>query len=146
MPIDRYVRALVVERMSRKDAVNLVRRSSGPDVAKLRAEREAINNEMISLAQQWVNMGMTPMQFKTANDKYKERLEHVEWQLMEATRQSVLGPLVGAANVAAVFDNMVLEQQRAVINELMQVTILRNKGHRGFRPESIQIDWRTPSQ
>jgi site-specific DNA recombinase len=142
-PVDAYIGALVVERLSRPDAVELLADTSRPDVSKLREEAVALRTRMDALAVEWADMGMTPSQFRTANDRLRGRLDAVEHQMADAGRVDVLGPLVRADEVQEAWDQLSTARQRAVVDLLMTVVLhAPGRGARTFRPESVEWAWR----
>ncbi len=143
-PIDELVERVAIGRLSRKDAIDLIASpQKGPDLRKLRAQRESLRQKAVELAEDWVEMGMTKAQFKAANDKLSEKLEKAEQALADAGKSSVLGPLIYAADVPAAWQALGLDQKRAAIRELMTVRIHpAGRGVRTFRPETVEIDWK----
>ncbi len=62
--------------------------------------------------------------------------------MANAGRVSVLGDLVTAYDVKAVWHDIGLDRRRAVIDALMTVTLLSpGRGARTFRPETVHIEW-----
>jgi hypothetical protein len=73
------------------------------------------------------------------------RLGEIEQMMADAGRVDALGPLVAAADVAAVWADLPLERRRAVVNALMVVWLQAvGRGVRTFRPSTVEIVWRDP--
>lgn len=145
--IDKFVEATIVERLSRKDAIGLLRaKHKIPDVEQLRTKANTLRTKMRMLALEFADDDdMTSAQFRTANERLKQRIAEIEQQLDEAGRVSVLADLIGVDDVQAAWDAMAddPDRQRAVIDAMMTVTLLPvGQGARKFDPESIRIDWK----
>jgi len=73
------------------------------------------------------------------------RLGEIEQLMADAGRVDVLGPLVGAADVAAVWTDLPLDRRRAVVDALMVVWLHAvGRGVRTFRPSTVEIVWQDP--
>jgi hypothetical protein len=144
-PVDELVAALVVARLSQPDAADLlVTREEGPDVGALREEATALRTRLGELADLFADGAITKAQFARGTDRTRQALQTAEERLADAGRVSVLGDLVAAGNVRAVWDRLDLDRRRAVIDALMTVTLLPpGRGARTFRPETVGITWRT---
>jgi len=72
------------------------------------------------------------------------RLDEIEADLERAGRENVLAPLVAAQHAAAVWDDLDLSRQRAVIKTLMTILLLSpgRGARRPFDPETVQVTWR----
>jgi site-specific DNA recombinase len=145
-PVDDLVAALVVARLSQPDAAELlIVTEDGPDVGAMREEATALRTRLGELADLFADGDITKAQFARGTDRTRQALMAVEERLADAGRVSVLGELVAAGNVAAVWDGLDLDRQRAVIDALMQVTLLSpGRGARTFRPETVRIQWKAP--
>lgn len=139
-----HVRGLVVERLSRPDAADLLSDPSEDDSVRVaRVQADAVRQRLEDLAT-GLEEGLLTL---NAVRKSSERL-HAELNALEATisagvRVDVLRPLVGAADVETAWNGYDLAQRRQVIDALMVITLLRpERGVRAFDPESVQIEWK----
>jgi len=153
LPVDEYVRDVVLERMSRPDAVALLSDNTRPDARKLRERAVALRARLDGLAAEFADAdpedpeAMTPREFRVAGDKLRQRLAEVEAQLADAGRVDVLGSLVHADDAARTWEDMSEARRRAIVDLLMTVTIHPpGKGVRTFRPESVGIEWKTDQE
>src|SRR3546814_859718 len=143
-PVEEYVSALVVARLSRPDARELLTRRDSPDVDQLQVEAVGIRERLNALAVDFADDVLTASQLRAATERLRSRLSDIEATIADAGRVDVLGDLVSAENVAAVWQNLTLERQRAVIDTLMRVTLHPpGRGVRTFRPETVGIEWVT---
>ncbi len=145
-PIDKLVTGLIIERLSRPDAVELLMvRGGGPDLTALREEATALRGRLDELADLFADGGITAAQLTRGTERTRSALQSVEERLADAGRVSVLADLVDADDVQAVWEAMEgdLDRRRAVIDTLMAVTLLTpGRGARAFRPETVVIDWK----
>jgi site-specific DNA recombinase len=133
-PMDDLVRRVVIEKLSRPDAADLIAApAKGYDVAALRAELATCRQRLDEIAADYEDDKMTRSQFLTRTDKRRAKMATIEAQLAEATEVSPLAPLIGAEDVAAAWDGLTMGQQRAVLQALVTITV-RPAG-RGRRPE-----------
>jgi site-specific DNA recombinase len=131
--MDKLARRLVIERMSRADAADLISTpADAVDVAGLRAELATCRARLDEIAADYEDDRITRSQFLTRTDKRRAKMGEIEAQLAAATEVSPLAPLVGADDVAAAWDGLTLGQQRAVIKALFTIAI--KPAGRGRRP------------
>lgn len=143
-PIEQYVEAVIVARLSRADARNLLTDKSKPDTAALRLEASGVRERLDALAVDFADGTLTSSQLRTATQRLRARLQAIESTLADAGRVDVLGALVGAEDVQAVWKGLTLARRRAVIDLLATVIIKPvGRGVRNFDPASVEIDWRT---
>jgi site-specific DNA recombinase len=146
--VEDFITDVVIRRLSRPDAVDLVAVSEGgPDVAALREEAAAIRKNLEEMAADRALGLVTRAQMLAATERGNARLDELGAELEEAARESVLAPLAAAENVAEIWDGLDLSRKRAVITTLMAVTLCSpGKGaRRGFDPATVQVTWRQPA-
>lgn len=140
-PVDEYVGDVVVARLSRPDARELLDDRERPDVAALRGEANAARERLLSVAVDFADGDLTAGQVRAVTERLQGRITDLETQIADAGRVDVLGPLVGDA--ARVWDGLDVDRRRAVVATLMTVTIhAPGRGVRTFRPETVGIEWR----
>jgi hypothetical protein len=145
-PRDELVAAVVVGRLSREDAAELLLAPGGGavDVGALREESLALRARLAELADLFADGAVTAAQLSRGTERARARLAVIEDEMADAGRVSVLGDLVTADDVQAVWHDLDLDRRRAVIDALMTVTLLSpGRGARTFRPETVHIEWRT---
>ena len=142
-PIEHFVSAVVVERLSRRDAANLVHDEKKPDIEAMRNEAVALRSRLDSLAVDFADGSLTPSQLRAATTRLRGLLKVVEERMADAGRVNVLSSLLAAADVQAAWDGLSTPRRRAVVDTLMVVTIHSpGRGVRTFRPETVGIEWR----
>lgn len=142
-PIDDYVTALVIARLARSDARELLTDEARPDVPALRQEANELRARLEEMAADFADdVEVSLAEYRVMTKRLREKLARVEDLLADAGRVDVLGELVSSEDVAATWEAMERPRQRAVISELVTVRVLTvGRGVRTFRPESIDVTW-----
>ena len=147
VPVEELITRLVVGRLSRADAADLVAvPENGPDVVALREEAAAIRRNLEEMAADRALGLITRPQMLAATERANLRLEEIGTELEHAARENVLAPLVAAENAADLWETLDISRKRAVIKTLMSIT-LHSPGRgarRGFDPATVKVAWRQP--
>ena len=142
--VDELVEGLVIARLSQPDAVELLSKREGPDVARLRAEAASIRERLDDLATGLEEGLLTMAAVRRSSDRLRQKLAEVEAAVDTATSADFLAPLVTAEDPAEVWHRADLQQKRAVIDALMTITLQRPKqGRNIFDPNSVTIEWKS---
>ena len=137
-PVDALVRAVVVKRLSRPDARELLV-DDKPDLEPVRREALALRARLDSLATEIADGELTPGQLRTATKRITEKLAAADAQLISVSRAPVLADLISAKDVGRAFDDLPLDRKRAVVTALVTVTVLPTGRGRKFDPESVRV-------
>lgn len=141
--IDEYVRGFAVRKLMAPSAIELLHTETGPDVDALRRRAQVLRVRLDTLAVEFADGDLTASQLRAATQRMRDQLRAVESELADAGRVNLFGDIVGAADVAAVWDSWDTDRQRAAVRALMNVRVLPvGRGIRTFRPESVEIGWR----
>lgn len=141
-PVEEFVSQVVIARLSRADARELLIKRPTVDTDALHVKAVGLRERLDSLAIEFADGDLTASQLRTATERIRSQLATVESELADAGRVDVLGDLVGADDVAAVWKSFTTERRRAVIQTLMRVTLHPpGRGTRTFRPETVGIEW-----
>jgi DNA invertase Pin-like site-specific DNA recombinase len=147
VPVEEFIEKLVIARLSRDDAADLVTvEDVGVDVAALREEAAAIRRNLEELAADRATGLISRAQMLKATEVGNARLAEIGTELDHASRENVLAPLVAAENAAAAWADLDLSRKRAAIKTLMVIT-LHSPGRgarRPFDPATVGVDWRQP--
>lgn len=142
-PIDELVSAVVIERLSRPDAVALLEDRTAPDIGVYRERADAIRHRLDDLATALADGLLTLPAVRRASGELKKELAKAEAQIASLSRADVLAPFVGGVDVRAAWEAADLGAKRAVIETLMTVTILKPlRGRQTFDPATLAIDWK----
>ncbi|MBB1482350.1 recombinase family protein [Tessaracoccus sp. MC1865] len=142
--VDAYVLAVVRERLSRPDLMELLSRPGDAEkLAALAARRTALQARLVTIEADYDAGLIDGRRFATASDKVRAELADVARdQAALVATEAGTGVLVSADPVAA-FDAAPLGIQQRLIDMLMKVTLLPGqRGRKGFDPESVRIEWR----
>lgn len=122
--VDQHVEDVIVERLSRDDAHDLL--LPGPDdvdVAGLQAQSEEIRRRMTDLAALFGGGQIDMVQFTQGTDTARAQLEGVTQQLARAATKDPLVDLVGAPDVRRAWKALELDRKRIVLRALITVTL-----------------------
>ncbi|MFF1321477.1 recombinase family protein [Streptomyces chartreusis] len=146
--VDQYVEDVIVERLSRDDAHDLLLPTAGDvDVSGLQAEAERIGRRMKDLGGLYGAGQLELGPFTEGMDAARGQLEGVMQQLARAATQDPLVDLVGAPDVRKAWKALELERKRNVLRALVEVTLKTPRQGRMpdggyFDYEAVQFDWK----
>ncbi|MCP3422738.1 recombinase family protein [Nocardioides pinisoli] len=144
-PVDEFVEAVVVERLSRPDAADLLRSSDTDELRGLQSRASGIRERLDDLATGLEEGILTLAAVRKSSARLKAELEATEAEIAAAVHTDALGPLVAAQDVVEAWSGLDIAQRRQVVDALMTVTLLKpESGRRDFDPETVRIGWRTP--
>ncbi len=142
-PVDEFVSAVVVARLSRPDAHELLRPPTSVDTDAIRQEVQAARSRLDGLAVDFADGVLTAGQLRTATERLRERIDSLERQMADVGRVDVLGPLVATGDVGKVWNALSVDRQRVVIDTLMHVRLHPpGRGRRTFDPSTVEVTWR----
>ena len=146
-PVDEFITRLVIARMSRDAAADLIADpDSGMDVAALREEAAAIRTNLEEMSADRALGLITRAQLLAATGRGTARLAQIGDLIADAARENVLTALAAAQDVTAAWDAMDSSRQRAVITTLMTIT-LHSPGRgarRDFDAATVTVRWTSP--
>ncbi|QSE84076.1 recombinase family protein [Rhodococcus koreensis] len=145
-PIEEYVEAVIVERLSRPDALEVFAPEVEESTRDLSAEADTLRRRLKALAIDYADDAMTREQFRAVNDRVRTRLAELESDMASAGAADLVAPLVTSGDVAAAWAALSTPRKRAVIDALVTVTLHPlGRGRHSFTAESfaatIGIDW-----
>lgn len=145
VPVDDLVSTVVVERLARADAADLLVDDDVPEFEALRSEAQMLRSRLDTLAIEFADGSLTAAQLRTATERLRAKLAAVEAAQAHMTRAPVLTDLVGAEDVRVAWEALPFDRKRAVIDTLMTVTIAPEpiQGARHFKPELVRVEWKT---
>lgn len=146
--VDEYVQDVIVERLSRPDAHELLEPApEGVDVPGLQAESERIRQRMKDLGGLFGAGQLELEAFTEGMDTARAQLEGVTMQLARAATRDPLVGLVGAPDVRRAWKALELDRKRNVLRALVEVTLKTPRPGRMpdggyFDYDAVQFDWR----
>ena len=136
--VDGAIGRLVVGRLSKADAVDLVAPAARGNAAALRDEAQAIRAKLARLGELFVAGTIDEADLISGRRKGNIRLAEIEAELAELGRESVLAPLIAARNVVEAWEALGDDRRRAVVDALMVVTLHpAGRGARVFDPDKV---------
>lgn len=143
-PVEEFVEAVMIGRLSRPDARRLLDDTTRPDIGALRQRAVELRTRLDGMAVEFADGVLTASQLRAATERIRGQLTETEAAMAHAGRVDLLGPLVGTAEVETTWNAMTTSRKRAVIDLLAVVTVHPpGRGVRTFRPETVGIDWRS---
>ena len=141
--LDDLITRAVVRRLSRDDAVELLRPPVDPvDADALREERRALNDRLVQLGKDFATA--PPEITKAALDDINGRLAEIKAALDDPGKAAIFEGVIGAKDVAKAFDKLDLGRKRTIVDALMTITV--NPVGRGtgpvFDPDAIDAPYR----
>ncbi|OOL30787.1 hypothetical protein GQ85_17735 [Rhodococcus rhodochrous] len=143
-PIEDFVGRVIVRRLSMPDALAVFSPTVEADVTPLRNEADVLRRRLDDVAADYGAALMTRSQFLTATERARARLAEIEDEITAAGSVDLIAPLVQSDDVEAAWAGLSNARKRAVIDVLADVVIHPpGRGVRTFRPETVEIRWRT---
>jgi site-specific DNA recombinase len=137
--VDKVVEGVLLERLSRADALALL--VPDIDIDALRADVVELRDRRDGIAAMLAEGLISTDAARREARGLTEKISTIERQLADATGEGPTALLVTADDVGKTWERMTLVQQREVIRTLMTVTILPAGRGARFDPASIRIDW-----
>lgn len=114
-PLDAYIEAIIVERLSRPEAIGLLRPAAPEvDLAALRAT--AARARLTEIAEMLGEQELTRAEAQIARSRAMARLERAEAEIAAATASTPLAGIVEAPDPAAVWAELEIGRRRAVLD------------------------------
>src|SRR3954466_15927029 len=142
--VDELVTRVVLGRLARGDAVELVTPDRSSERVAALAEAEQLRGRLDLAADQYADGLIDARQLERITARLRPLLAAAEARARVVDDRPLLAGLVGAEDVQAVWQALPLSRRRAVVDLLMTVTVHRTRsGVRAFDPQAVQIQWRT---
>ncbi|MCB0914357.1 MAG: recombinase family protein [Actinobacteria bacterium] len=136
--VDAFVLTVVTERLAQPDVRDLLVDTEADEA--LVEEARALRARLSQINSEYDDGVIDGPRWRTATEKVKASLATVERRMVNSTN-AASGVLTAPDPVQA-FTDASLDQQRAVIDTLMTVTLHRGvRGRKAFDPDSVVIEW-----
>lgn len=144
-PVDEFVSEVVIERLSREDAIDLLAADLAADPTEAMKRASLLRSELNELAEASGRDELTVSQMITASGPKRRELVELDAQISAYARESALADLVGQDDVAAAWAALDLGRKRAVIKRLFVVELWTStRGRRpGWKPGESYFDHAT---
>jgi site-specific DNA recombinase len=130
--VDAYVTAVILERLSRPDARELLAPDRRADAASLHLRDAALAERLVELGRLYGDGTIDAPQLQAATTAIRAQRERITAELAAASRGSVLAGVADAPDPAKVWKGLDLSRKRAIVDTLCVVTIL--PARKGRRP------------
>jgi site-specific DNA recombinase len=147
--LDDYIEAVVLERLGRPDARDLLAPDQRGDTAALHAKDAGLRARLDELGRLYGEDVIDAVQLAQGTAAIRAQREQITAQLGAASRGSVLAGVADAADPAKVWDGLDLSRRRAIVDVLVEVAVLRTKrggvrrkGETAFDRASVAITWK----
>lgn len=146
--IDDFVTRAIAKRLRKRDAIKCRRALEDSPAAQGIAAEISTQRARITRAQHDYDAELIEgADLKRIRDAATKRIVEIEAQRALAGSAGALAPILGAADPAQAFLDASLEVRRRAIDVLARVTLLpQPRGHRGFKPDSVVIEWRADEE
>jgi site-specific DNA recombinase len=147
--VDAFVTQVILERLSRPDARDLLTPDQRVDTTALHLRDAALAERLVELGRLYGDGTIDAPQLEAATASIRAQREQLTAQLAAASRGSVLAGVADAPDPAAVWQRLDLSRRRAIVDTLAQVTILpARRGRRHgwqagqpyFDPATVRIE------
>jgi site-specific DNA recombinase len=141
---DEFVTRVVLERLRRPDARELLAVDETADTDLARIEADSIRLQIKDALRLWQKRLMTTADYESNVEALQAELAALEDRMTDRTRVAALAGLLEAEDPEPVWERLSWAQRRAVIDVLMTVTILPvGRGNaRVFNPATVRVDWK----
>ncbi|WP_426621459.1 recombinase family protein [Microbacterium sp. As-52] len=147
VPLDDFVERLIVARLERDDAVDLLVDRERPDVDALRAERRRLEVSIRQAGDDEQDGLITRPERVRLTKRANARIAELDGKLQAGANVEPLRDLVGAADVRGAWDALPLGRKRAVLEALMTIEVHSvGQGNRRNMPDeamarTLTITW-----
>jgi DNA invertase Pin-like site-specific DNA recombinase len=142
-PVDELIEAVVIARLSRPDAADLLSVDDRGELRDLQRRADGIRERLDDLATGLEEGVLTLQAVRKSSERLRAELATVEAQASSAVHTDVLRPLVAAGDVHGAWERLDVQQRRAAVDSLMTITLHPpERGHQPFDPESVRIEWK----
>jgi len=147
--LDEYVAAVITARLARPDAADLLTPGvSEPDLPDLRRRAVTLRELLNEQARLHASGVIDAQQLAAGSTELRSELTAVESRLASGIRRDPLDGIAGRRDAAAIWDNLDLGRQRAVLTTLCTVTLgpamhgrLPGGAYLDTSPTAIQFTW-----
>ncbi len=144
--VEPLVKRALVKRLSRADAVKLLRKKTfnPAETAHLRSEEKLLLGRLKEIANERADGLIDGAGYADMRDRINEKLAALEARRQDGERKRVLDDIpLGTDRVAAAVDALSPDRYRAVLDALLMVTVLPvGKGGNAFHKERVTLDWK----
>lgn len=143
IPVEKYVLAIVRERLSRPDLADLITPGESEEARELTEEATRLRVRLAQTGDDYDAGLIDGQRFKIATEKIRAELAAAESALARLTTGAGAAAILLAANPVVAFDDAPLMIRRSVLDALCVVRLASApRGSRTFVPSTVEIEWR----
>lgn len=147
-PVDAFVGELVIERLSRPDALDLLDEGR-EELAPLRRQLSTVRSRLDEQARLHAQGVIDGRQLAAGTQLLRSEAADLESRIAAATASSALSGIADAEDVRVAWEGLSMGRRRTVVAALMGVTILpaarlgrQPGGESYFDADSVLVDWK----
>ncbi|QKJ19183.1 recombinase family protein [Microbacterium hominis] len=139
--VDALVEGIVVGRLQMPDAAQLFTQGDPAALQAARDTLEAIDARLANAADMFAEGTIDPAQLARITERLRADRATAAAAVDKALPAAVPAELVGA-NARQVWEALPMDSKRAVLQELVTVTILPSGSGKAFDPDTVQVHWK----
>lgn len=141
--VDAFVLAVVVGRLARPDALDLLAPDQREAVSAALSEAAGLRARLDTAADDYADGKIDAQQLERITARIRPKLEAAQAASRVVDDRPLLDGLLGAADVVSAWEALPLSRRRAVVDLLVSVVVNRaSQGARTFDPSSVAVTWR----
>lgn len=141
--LDGFVTAIVVGRLAREDATDLLVAERGPEAAQAAEEAALLRARLDNAADAFANGDIDRRQLTRITERLRPQIEAADARARIVDDTPLFAGVVGVADVQEAWDALPLSRKRAIVDALVSIRVLPSRTGRGvFDPDAVQITWR----
>lgn len=138
-PVDRWVREVVVARLRREDMADLLAPAEA-ELAPLLAEKDRLYERLRNIGADYDAERIDGYRYQSATARARAELAAIERQMASRTTGAALAEVLSSSDPAAAFLGAGLMAQRAIIDALCEVRLLKGTKHsRVFEESTVEV-------
>lgn len=143
-PLDDFVTAQILERMTRDEDASSLLGNQAVDVTALTVQRDALQAKLDDITRMFEDDDIGADQFAATSRSTRSKLAVIDQQLAEVTRTSPAAALIAAGNGAwTLWQSMTVTQRAEAVDEVAVVTVKPcPRGRRTFDHTYIDVTFR----
>jgi DNA invertase Pin-like site-specific DNA recombinase len=144
--VDALAVEAVITRLSRPNAAELTITAECDDLDEYREKARALVARRDSVGIEFADGELSASQLRAINKRIDEQLEQIDKVIRDAQKTHVFDGVIGVPDVDAAFDALDLGRKRAIVAELVAVTILPAERGRNFDHRTVKVVPKGPSR
>jgi hypothetical protein len=142
--VDDLVTRVIVGRLARDDAADLLAPDRSDERRAAVSEARGLRARLDRAADDYADGKIDARQLERITARLRPEVDAAHARARIVDDSPLLDGIIGRPDAADVWETLSLTRQRAIVDLLTNVRIMRTtQGARTFDPESVEITWRT---